>query len=323
LLFGIVLWLLASAEMRPWLKRREPYIAALFALILFSPVVVWNAQHGWASFIKQFGRALHSSPDGGLANAAMFVGGQAVFVSPLIFGFAVAGLAVALLQGWRRQEANWLLLALTSGPMLIYFLVHALSAEVQAQWPSAAYPVGILAAVAAFATRTGDPKPRPVVRHSFQAAPWVGLALTLALCLQLTLAPLPVSAANDPLKKFAGWAELASETRAIADAQHADYIATDDYGINGALAFYLRDITVFQASEAIRYASQPPLNQVMLARTTGIYLAAAYFRDDLPEMKTHYDSVELVSTIWRTRRGDPIEPLRVYRLSGYRGGLPF
>jgi 4-amino-4-deoxy-L-arabinose transferase-like glycosyltransferase len=152
LILGIGVWLLASAEMRPWLKRYEPYVAALIGLALFSPVIFWNSQHGWASFTKQFGRALEFSSVGGLANIGTFVSIQTAFVSPLIFVFIIVGLAVALLRGLRRQEANWLLLALTSAPMLLYFLLHALSAEVLPQWPSAAYPTGVLAAVAAFAT---------------------------------------------------------------------------------------------------------------------------------------------------------------------------
>jgi 4-amino-4-deoxy-L-arabinose transferase-like glycosyltransferase len=45
LLFGIVAWLVVAKDMRFWLSRREPYLAALIALILFSPVLWWNAEH--------------------------------------------------------------------------------------------------------------------------------------------------------------------------------------------------------------------------------------------------------------------------------------
>jgi dolichol-phosphate mannosyltransferase len=38
---------------RPWLWRREPYLAILVAIVLFSPVVVWNATHDWISFLYQ------------------------------------------------------------------------------------------------------------------------------------------------------------------------------------------------------------------------------------------------------------------------------
>ena len=167
------------------------------------------------------------------------------------------------------------------------------------------------------------PKESTFVRRSFQAAPWVGLVLTVTLALQMTLAPILIAAADDPLSKFSGWAELAAETRAAAQAQHARYITTNDYGVDGALAYYLRDIPVFQITESIRYVSLPPVDQSLLARTTGIYLVTPYYGDDLARLRERFDSVEFVSTIWRTRKGDPIEPFHVYRLSGYRGGVPF
>jgi hypothetical protein len=107
----------------------------------------------------------------------------------------------------------------------------------------------------------------------------------------------------------------------VAEAQQAEYIVTNEQGLDGALAFYLRDITVFQATESIRYESLPPVDQGLLRQATGIYVSAAPV-GDLTLLKSHYDSVELVSTIWRTRGDDPIEPYYIYRLKGYRGGLP-
>lgn len=322
LICGAAAWLVLAVEMRPWLRRREPYIAGMIALAFFLPVVVWNANHGWVSFIKQFGRALDHSSVGGLDNMATFVGIQAAFVSPLIFGFIIAGLAVAFARGLRRQEANWLLLALTSAPMLLYFLLHAFSAEVLPQWPSAAYAAGVVAAVATFAAPKDSSEPRSLMRHCFNAAPWVGLVFTLILLAQMTIRPYPTAAANDPLSRFVGWADLSAKTRVVAEAQQADYILTNEQGLDGALAFYLRDITVFQASESIRYESLPPVDQALLRRANGIYISLAP-ADDLAVLKGHYDSVELVSTIWRTRGDDPIEPYYIYRLKGYRGGLPF
>ena len=45
------LWFLSRA--RPWLWRREPYLAIVIAALIFSPVVVWNANHDWISFLYQ------------------------------------------------------------------------------------------------------------------------------------------------------------------------------------------------------------------------------------------------------------------------------
>jgi 4-amino-4-deoxy-L-arabinose transferase-like glycosyltransferase len=322
LLFGIAAWLVVSKEMRFWLKRREPYLAALIVLILFSPVVWWNAKHGWVSFIKQFGHAFEMSADGGVAKLAGFLGIQAAFVSPLIFAFIIAGVGVATWRGLLRQEANWLLLAFAAAPMLVYFAFHALFAEVLAQWPSAAYPTGIVAAVAAFAAPASGRNRGSVVRYGFGAAPWLALAFTLTLFAQMTVRPVSIPVLHDPLSRFFGWARLSSDADAIIRERQAGYIATNEHSIGATLRFYLRDATVFQTSEPIRYEFMPPLDQALLRRTTGMYLAAPP-DDDLTRLQTHFDSVELISTIWRSRNGDPIEPYRVYELKGYRGGLPF
>ncbi|GAC1497943.1 MAG: hypothetical protein NVS1B6_03790 [Steroidobacteraceae bacterium] len=56
---AFILW---DRQSRRWLLRWEPYGAALLALAIFSPVIVWNAQHEWASFLFQTSRRLAEAP---------------------------------------------------------------------------------------------------------------------------------------------------------------------------------------------------------------------------------------------------------------------
>jgi len=130
----------------------------------------------------------------------------------------------------------------------------------------------------------------------FAAAPWVGLAFTLTLVAQMTVRPVPVQAAQDRLSRFAGWRELADETVAAMNTRQAGYIATNEHGVSATLAFYLRNTTVFQTSDAIRYEFMPLIDQSLPNRTTGIYLAVPP-SDDLPRLQAHFDSVELIATI--------------------------
>jgi hypothetical protein len=59
LFFGpaILIWLVAVPKLRHWLISPWLYLGGLVALILFAPVILWNAEHHWVSFIKQMGRA--------------------------------------------------------------------------------------------------------------------------------------------------------------------------------------------------------------------------------------------------------------------------
>ena len=57
LLGGTFLFLVSRAASRAWLKRPEPYMAAVLALAIAAPMLIWNAQHDFASIRFQAGRA--------------------------------------------------------------------------------------------------------------------------------------------------------------------------------------------------------------------------------------------------------------------------
>jgi dolichol-phosphate mannosyltransferase len=50
---GVILFMLIDRRARGWFVRSEPWGAALIALLIFSPVLIWNFQHDWASFLFQ------------------------------------------------------------------------------------------------------------------------------------------------------------------------------------------------------------------------------------------------------------------------------
>ena len=82
-LAGLPVFLLTTADGRAWLRRPQPWVAGLLALLLFSPVIVWNIEHHWASFAFQGDRAggLRFHP---LAPLGVW-GGEALFVLPWIW----------------------------------------------------------------------------------------------------------------------------------------------------------------------------------------------------------------------------------------------
>ena len=57
-----LIFMLWDPQSRRWWRQFEPYIAALLALAVFSPVIIWNAQHDWASFAFQTSRRLAEAP---------------------------------------------------------------------------------------------------------------------------------------------------------------------------------------------------------------------------------------------------------------------
>jgi dolichol-phosphate mannosyltransferase len=55
-------FVLLDPQSRRWLRQWQPYAAALIALAIFSPVILWNAQNEWASFAFQTSRRLVGAP---------------------------------------------------------------------------------------------------------------------------------------------------------------------------------------------------------------------------------------------------------------------
>ncbi len=60
---AVLLFLLADRESRRWFLRPGPYGATLLALLLFTPVIIWNVEHQWASFAFQGSRRFSESLD--------------------------------------------------------------------------------------------------------------------------------------------------------------------------------------------------------------------------------------------------------------------
>ena len=48
-----LVFLAFDTRSRAWFRRPEPFAAVLIAAAIFSPVVLWNAEHDWASFMFQ------------------------------------------------------------------------------------------------------------------------------------------------------------------------------------------------------------------------------------------------------------------------------
>src|SRR5262249_45635560 len=110
---GVVAFGLMSSKKRRWLLRPPPSVPGWVAFAMITPVIWWNAQHGWVSFEFQGARGIPS----GLRPAQFLtmVLGQVAFLSPWIFAPLVAGLASAFRH--RRDDRYLLLLWLSLPPI--------------------------------------------------------------------------------------------------------------------------------------------------------------------------------------------------------------
>jgi 4-amino-4-deoxy-L-arabinose transferase-like glycosyltransferase len=131
---GVAVFLATEPTSRHWLTRPHPYVAGIVALVIFSPVLIWNAEHGWVSLLFQGGRvggSLH--PFGPL----MAIGGQAAFLLPWIWLPLVWCGGVAARRG-PSDGKRWLLLCLAAPPILL-FTIAALWGNPLFHWAAPGY----------------------------------------------------------------------------------------------------------------------------------------------------------------------------------------
>src|SRR3954471_10294227 len=91
---AIVIWLIAVPKLRHWLWSPWLWLGGVVALAMFSPVILWNADHGWVSFIKQIGRA--RIEDFRPVFIAELIPTQIAFATPLVFILGAIGLYAML-----------------------------------------------------------------------------------------------------------------------------------------------------------------------------------------------------------------------------------
>lgn len=286
----ILVWLLALPENRKWFRAPELWIGGLIAAAVASPVAVWNAEHDWASFTKQFGRVGHSS-SASLSYLLELFGGFALLESPLIAGLALIGLVGVTRSAFKHRRRNDVLLAAAILPMLIYFIVHALHDRVQGNWPGPLYP--FLAICAALGI---EAVPIAWRRATFVAALGVGFAMTAFLYVH-ALHPLFASA-KDPTEQMRGWPALADAIDAKRRETGAAWVATSSYATTGQIAMGLKGRSeVAQLDQRLRYIFLPPLPPSLLTRPA-LYVELER-RIDLPLLHQKFRKVEQVGTLKR------------------------
>ena len=250
-IFGAFVFLLTNREHRTWLSRPQPYIAVVLAFLVFTPVVVWNAMHAWASFAFQGGRAtgLRFRPLAPL----VVLGGEALFVLPWIWAPMMAVFIAALRRGpadWR----SWLLACLAAPPILVFALVALWSSQrVLFHWAAPGYLMLFPLLGDALARRAGDAR----VKRAITATALFVLAGVAVLCTQIRLDWLhPVIAAvarHDPDLEGFDWTSLRPELAARGWLQPGTVVGVPNWRDAGKISIALgRDVTVICLSSDAR-----------------------------------------------------------------------
>jgi 4-amino-4-deoxy-L-arabinose transferase-like glycosyltransferase len=313
---AILIWLVSVPDLRRWLVSPWPYLGGLVALALFSPVILWNADHHWVSFIKQMGRARIENFHP--AFIAELIPTQIAFATPLVWILGAMGLYGLFARG-SGKKASRVLINSMFWTIASYFVWHSLHARVEANWFGPVYPAfAIAAAVAAHSVRWETRRQR-IADFCLRWALPGGLVMFALLIVQANTGVLTGYRRDATVRSVGvGWRDLAAGIEAVRVRVGAACVLAPDYGTTGWLAFYLpRGSCVVQPTQRIRWVNMPEPDPALLAGKL-LYL------DELrPEAKPYptdrFARVERVAELRRMRGPLTIETYGLDLLEGARG----
>ena len=312
---GVGLALAAAPSLRRWLASPALLAGLAVALAIFAPFVAWNAEHGWATFAKQFGRA----PPHGFAPSyiAEFLVSQVGLINPLVFAALVAALATIR---WRapvlprsHDEARRLL-ACTMAPAAVYFLLHSTHDRVQGNWLAPLYPAAaILAAdwVAGVRRAGASGLSALIAKGAMWAAP-IGLAFAALAYAEILTGAVPLGPV-DPLARLEGFRALAQDLDARARADSAAFVLTQGYALTSLMSYYGdREIAVVQPEQRMRWIFEPQPPETLFA-APGLAIGEPGRRFDLV-LGMRFREVAPAGLLERRGGGGAVEAIRA--LSG-------
>ncbi len=238
---GVCLVFLTSPAGRRQYQKPGIYLAGVVALLIFSPVIYWNAQHHWASFAFQLNHGLNTMPADYLKNLGEYVGGQLMPLTPILWLLGIMAL-VHYFRQWRTQDLAWRMLIIAAALPPVFFLLVALRSRGEANWPAFAYlPMSLL--IVAFVLQQGERK-----RRGGQIWIAIGCAMAVLVTVVFYFPPLirQTALALNPKKPFElprkmvdfyEWRSLGQFIASRTAGQQA--IVCNTYEDAGEIAFYL------------------------------------------------------------------------------------
>lgn len=245
-----LLFIVIDAQARRHLFRKEPYIAVVIAILIFSPVIYWNASNDWASFafqaIDRFKRVPQFSLDIMLTHVLSMVTPLPLLALLYLFPAKVVREDKALQPSLgspfkprvRLFIASFLLLPLS------VFAWNALENEPRYNWTGPLW-ITILPMLAWLTINAGQLRWRTIglLLNKFT----VPLLFTLIALYAILLHSLSIGLPGIPFPfgtaRLLGWPEVARNILAIqkqlpVSADEVTVIGMDKYFIASKLAYY-------------------------------------------------------------------------------------
>jgi 4-amino-4-deoxy-L-arabinose transferase-like glycosyltransferase len=276
LLPAVLAFVLVPAWRKRWLLSPYPWLAALIALLLFLPVLIWNAEHDWASFRFQLVRAT-ATHELSLRTVGDYIGLQFGLVGFILLPVTLSGLMLSAWRGYRHREPVAILLSTSVIVPFLYFLWKSLTLRVGDTWPMFMWPIGFAATAINIAMLPKEGRPAWMIQSTVawaRAAIAPGIALVVLVFLYYVAAPWNFIGGADPIGGEAGYEQVVARAEGQLLQTGATWIATTDYRTYAMLRWFFNGrVPVIQINERGRFQGFADPGIDLIAGHTGLYVA--------------------------------------------------
>jgi 4-amino-4-deoxy-L-arabinose transferase-like glycosyltransferase len=276
LLPALAAFMLVPDWRRRWVLSPYPWLAALIALVVFLPVLIWNAGHDWASFGFQFVRAT-AIHEWSFRTIGDFIGLQFGLVGAILLPVVLSGAVLTAWRGYRRLDAVAILLSTAVLVPFCYFFWKSASLRVGDTWPMFIWPIGFATAAINIAMLPREGWPVRIIKSTIwwtHAAIASGIVVVVLVFLYYLVGPWNFAGKADPIGKEAGYAEVVERAQAQLEKTGATWIATTDYRTYAMLRWYFKDrVPVIQINERGRFMGFRDPGMSLIRGHTGLYVA--------------------------------------------------
>ncbi|QEH37059.1 hypothetical protein OJF2_56440 [Aquisphaera giovannonii] len=328
---GAVLYLALTPSKRRLLLRPGPYVAIVVGLLVFSPVLVWNATHGWASFVFQGGRAV-----GGITPRpdclAIALLAQSGYLLPWIWLPLMAVLVRDLRRWWRLEnQGERLALALAVLPFAAFTMV-ACFRPVLPHWGL----IGLVSLFPALGREWAEhwsKTPARVRRSLCMAAGFSVVLLGLTLVEYRTGMLQRVEGSRwglfkaqaDPTGDLYGWDQVAAGLEKLGALSDPDAFLVTRYWYQSAQVAHAinlrRPVLCYNIDDPRGFAFWSKPNEFV--GRDAVLLAINDEMIPLPFYQRWFTETSSLGEFTVERMGKPLRKVRAYRLRNQRAAFPY
>jgi 4-amino-4-deoxy-L-arabinose transferase-like glycosyltransferase len=316
---AVAAFMLVPDWRRRWLLSPYPWAAALIAVVLFSPVLIWNAGHDWASFRFQFVRAT-ATHEFSLRTVGDYIGLQFGLVGFILLPVVLSGVALTAWRGYRKRDAVAILLSTAVIVPFVYFFWKSLTLRVGDTWPMFLWPAAFAATAINIAMLPREGFAAWIVKSTVawaRAAIACGIGFVVLVFLYYVVSPWNFIGHADPIGGEAGYQQVADRAQAELQKTGASWIATTDYRTYAMLRWYFNGrVPVIQINERGRFMGfrDPGMNAI--AGRTGLYVGRE--PDDQSPLWTSTTAIrEPLQRVERSWRGIVMDTYALEKLTGW------